>query len=892
MPVSSLPTTCNCTERAHVAGVGWQPASPTAAAMLHSSGVTLSGRSRFNERWATLSKDAFQQIVNATLAQMTTLPTTSHASADRSGLPANRCAVSTRADVTACSPSPARLNSQPLVQNNSPGGALFQEKSGGNDCIQTEIIGSYAAAASQMSGGRWTVVSGCCSALTNDCLKADNRLKEKGQSGRRQRKLSGYRRGLRVTPATERSEGGVIARFDVAVTAAVATVKSEHKYSGKGDSVCDDWSEQVVDAPTDIRRAGRGRGRVCAHTATTAASVAAAGTAVVGVSESGESHTPPHRPILEASSDRGIDSRGCDGGMAAASPQCMKCAPVVTDLDEAVAARRRQDAHQWVRLSKSTLFSLVEELVAATAEERDTRADGGHVSPRQAHTPPTRCADRRRSSVVEEKCRETAEDLCRDLRASESGALGSPTIGVARLSFVKQEVAVSPSEVSAMGRTQSKECWAAVNKTVVFTVVEQAIQSECRGTLHVPAAASAPCMYFNGVHESPSVHSQPDHSSVLDLSSKENIQKSTDERSTNLLSQSDKPPRFNGNDARHPWKPHSKRHTTDGKDAEGSRRGKKRKRGTVEKLIRNWSENEDKTTRGEETEKSPSPFAVLLRNSEAESTTLSVTPGSVDVNCSLRQTRKPTEVLVSTEVGESGADVAAIRQAATQQRAPSSPRALAPTDSTDGDGDSVARPTQLVCVGSPPNSHAEPRQCRDSPKLGWVAVSKDEVHTIVDTVVSTMMSPGDATAPSCPACTSTSSECRSPSPAGSSSRTVDSLSPKPNIPRHRTCRQRSLTDNSRQTGNDLEIGGLAIYSEGEEDKAESKYAGSPATDSDPDSSPLSADTDTGGDCSPKRGFKWKSNLLMRCREERKSAGSDARRVETPIHGDCERSKHS
>ncbi|KAI0210849.1 hypothetical protein LSAT2_004374 [Lamellibrachia satsuma] len=893
MPVSCHPTSLYCTERANVAGADHLPASPTAAAMLHSSGATFSRRSPINERWATLSKDAFQQIVNATLDKMTTLPTATHSSTDRLGLPANGGpAASARADVIPSSPSPARLNSQPLVQSNSPGGALFQEKSGGNDCIQTEIIGSYTAVAEQISSERWRETAGFENAVTGDSRKAGKRYKNASPSDGRHRNTNGHRHGLQVSPVAGRKEGegGEISRL--AVTTAGTTANGEHKYSGKGDSascVSDDWSRRVTEAPTDITRVGRAR--LCSFvTAATTAAASVAATAVVGVNEPGRPHTPRPRPILEANDDRGIDSSGCDGGMAAASPQCMKCAPVVADLDEvAAASRRRQDAHQWVRLSKSTLFNLVEELVAATAEERDTRADGcggGRASPREANTPPTRCDDgRRHRQSPEDKCRETANELCRDLRSSESGGIvTSPAaIGVARLSFVKQEVAGSPPGESAMGRHQSKQCWAAVNKTVVFTVVDQAIQSECHGTINVPAAVTSPRLYVNGVHGAPSVQSFQDDSSVLDLSSKDKMLKLTQERSTNLLSQTDSPLRFNGADSE-PWKPHSKRHSTDGKETDGSRRGKKRKRGGV--AVR----NEDKTAKGDAAEKPSSP-PVVFHTPEVESPVVGVSPGSVNANCNRKHVKKPLEVTATTTEAMGGAEAAAFsRRSAMLQQALSSPRAPAPTDSSDGDGDSTLGPSQLACAGSPPDHRTEPRHSRDSPKLGWVAVSKDDVRTIVDTVVSTMMSRCDANVPSFPADGSASDDATCPSPAESSSSggAMDSPSPNSNIPRARQCGRRTPTDNSRQTGNDLEIGGLAIYSEEEEDKTEPKYAGSPATDSDPDASPRSADTD--GGCSPKRGFKWKSNLLMRVREERKSTGSDVGRGEA--HGDDQRSKNS
>ena len=836
MPISCHPTTLKRTEEAILASFSCQPACPTAAAMLHSSRMALDHRSRFNERWATLSKEAFETIVNTILDKMTTLPTI-----ERAALPANFCAAGTRSDVIAGSPPPA--NSQLLVQSCSPGGALCQQNSGVNDCcIQGgDIIGSYAAAAAQISVERWSESVGCDSMVTKDSRKAGKRFKE---ADRRQR--SDHRQGLQVTGVTVKKEGA--GKVLSLVGADIA--KCEHKHCCSGDSpICscigDDWPDRVIDAPTDITLLGGGSVSAAVVTAaTTAASVAAvvsvATTAAVGVNEQ---HTPRRRrPIFEASDGGEIDSSGWAGGMAAASAQCIKCGPVVSGLDEVV---RRQDAHQWVRLSKSTLFNLVEELVAATAEERE--GSGGRVvSPREACTPPFRCDDRRQRRSAD-KCREISDDMCRDL-SSESGGIMSPAIG--RLNFVKREPAGSPPLAPVLV-TGKRQCWAAVNKAVVFTVFDQAIQSDCR---RISVADTPPCLYRNGmIHGSPSIQSDSDESSVLDLSSKENIQKLIDDRSpNNPVSPSDDPGRFNGTAS---WKPNSKRRSTDAADA--SRRGKKRKRGSAHQIVRTWEDrpNDNNKRDTSDVDKSPSP---PLRNSR----TGSASPCSgVDVNCNRKQVGAPP-----SEVSEcDGHDSASLSPART-------PRTAAPTDADD----TAARPTPIVCTES-----QRCRNSRESPKLGWVAVSQDEVHTIVDTVVGTMLTPRDTNTASFP---TNSSPCsvttRSPSPLEPSS--AASLSP--NIPRPQSRDRRS--PDSRQTGNDLDIGELAIYSEGEDEKTSSH-----ATDSDPDTAPNSADTDTSGDCSPKRGFKWKSNLLMRMREEGKTEGSDVeQKVET--QDDCDDSKDS
>ena len=828
MPISCHPTTLKRTEDAILAGVRCQPACLTAAAMLHSSRMSLDQRSRFNERWATLSKEAFQTIVNTILDKMTALP---------AAVPANCCAGGTRSDVIADSSPPA--NSEPLVQSCSPGGALCQQNSGVNDCcIQSgDIIGSYAAAAAQTGVERWRESVGCDIMVTGDSRKAGKRYND---AGKRQR--SDHRRGLQVTAVTGKTEGG----GEVLSPVGADIEKCEHKHC----CISDDWSGPVT-APTDITLLG---GSVSAAAVTTAATTAASVAAAVSATTAGvgvnEPHTPRrHGPIFEANDGREIDSSSWAGGMAAASAQCIKCTPVVSSLDEVAVVGRRQDAHQWVRLSKSTLFSLVEELVAATAEERETRTDGSGgraVVPREACTPPFRCDDRRHRRATD-KSRETAGDLCRDLcSASDSGGIMSPAIG--RLNFVKRELAGSPPLAPVLA-TGKRQCWAAVNKAVVFTVFDQAMQSDCR---RVPVAATPPCLFRNGIHGSPSVQSDSDESSVLDLSSKENIENLIDERSPNPPS--DDPPRFNGTDS---WKPNSKRRSTDGPDA--SRRGKKRKRGSADRIVRTWEDNGNNAARRDtasDVDKSPSP---PLRNSKAGS----ASPCSgVDVNCNRKQVGK------ASEVSECDGDSASLSQ-------PRTPRgAAAPTNADDTAG----RPTLIVCTES-----QRCRNSRESPKLGWVAVSQDEVHTIVDTVVGNMLTPCDTNTASFPSDRSPFVITTiSPSPVEPSSSAASISS---NIPRPRPRDRRSPTDDSRQTGNDLDIGELAIYSEGEDEKTSSQ-----ATDSDPDTTPSSADTDAGGDCSPKRGFKWKSNLLMRMREEGKTEGSDGEKGEA--QDECVEGKNS
>jgi hypothetical protein len=180
------------------------------------------------------------------------------------------------------------------------------------------------------------------------------------------------------------------------------------------------------------------------------------------------------------------------------------------------------------------------------------------------------------------------------------------------------------------------------------------------------------------------------------------------------------------------------------------------------------------------------------------------------------------------------------------------------------------------------------REARASPKLGWIAVSKAEVHTIIDSVVGSMMAEEDA-APSSFCCRADDTHCRtvpsarenSPPPDGAKT-TVDDSSNTPTNIHHPSdtgslsapsplppsstppSSASSLKEFSRSEEREEEEGRTSSGEENIRDdvKTDKTLSGQCATSDNVAKSP---------DASMKKAFNWKKSLLERVNEQEEAS---------------------
>ena len=327
--------------------------------------------------------------------------------------------------------------------------------------------------------------------------------------------------------------------------------------------------------------------------------------------------------------------------------------------------------HNWVSVNKSTLYNLVDELVGSrlgsSGEDEETKDTA----------PPPRCSisSLTRQSRTYNNNKDTTPSpkvpLSPLLKRMPPPVAAVPS-GGASLGPIPCMSAATASLVPLSGSKQVlKQCWVALNKTVVFDMVEQAMAGEKTEATTVtdlslpklnPTYCDRDCSE-NYIDSGCTIHKQP---TAKTEQSKKRPTESTDE----TVSLKRKRPNVNS-------------------------RG-------------NMSSSTPQRPASAPVERSSSPHHSPTVSRRAPS------PYSQEFHVLQREHASQCDKLMS-----------AARQQARVHVSQGSPSSSAPS-------------AAHVPHTQPPTSSTDTTN-RDSPKLGWVAVSKAEVHTIVDSVMSSLL---------------------------------------------------------------------------------------------------------------------------------------------------------